>query len=100
MYFITCFSRCEEGDNGWFDGGYICTFGYYDNFYTCKKALNENWGDMHEYLYKFAVVEFIEQGIQQHAKEIAWFQWDNERQGFFETDKPNCTFGVCNHAFG
>lgn len=89
MYFITCFSKCDKDELGWFDGGDIRTFGYYEDFETCRLALGENWCDMHEYLYRFAVVEKIEQGIHPKAEETAWFEWDVKRNGFFETNKPD-----------
>ena len=78
MYFITCFSNFESKylDN-------YRTFGYFGNYATCRKALNGNWCDMCEAgYYTYAVVEKIGKGIHSHAKQIAWFCWDEERKGF------------------
>lgn len=100
MFFITCFSKCEKDELGWFDGGASRTFGYYDNFEDCKRALNENWCDMHEFLYLYAVVEKIDQGIHAIAEDEVWFKWDEKRQGFFEISKPECANGFTNHAIG
>ena len=100
MFFITCFSKCENDARGNLDIGDMRTFGYFDNLETSKQALNENWCDMHEGLYEFAVIENIGQGIHSHAKEIAWFRWDDEKWGFFEIQKSECTEGYCNYALG
>ena len=62
--------------------------------------LNENVCDMHECLYEFAVIESIGQGIHSHAKEVAWFRWNEEKQGFFEIEKPECTRNYSNYALG
>jgi hypothetical protein len=89
MYFITCFSNyeCEYLDN-------YRTFGYFGNYATCLKALNGNWCDMCEAgYYTYALVEKIEKGIHQHAKQIAWFCWDEEKEGFYETEKPEWSNG-------
>ena len=100
MFFITCFEKCEKDEIGCFVTGDTRTFGYFDNLETCIHALNENICDMHECLYKFAVIESIGQGIHPHAKEISWFQWDDEKQGFFEIEKPECTRNYSNYALG
>lgn len=100
MFFITCFSKCEEDEKGLLYTGDTRTFGYFDDFEICKQALNENRCDIHEYLYEYAVVEYIEQGIYSHAKEMAWFRWNDENQGFFEIEKPACTNHYSNYALG
>ena len=96
MYFITCFSNyeCEYLDN-------YRTFGYFGNYATCRKALNRNWCDMCEAeYYTYAVIEEISEGIHSRAKQIAWFCWDEERKGFYETEKPEWANGWYGFALG
>ena len=117
MFFITCFSRCKKNDLtempiALYDMRTVgdetempnfCdkrTFGYFEDYETCTLALHENWCDMREACYQYAVVEYIEQGIHSMAKEIEWFQWDEEKEGFFEIPKPQCTNRTFNHALG
>ena len=100
MFFITCFEKCEKDEIGCFVTGDTRTFGYFDNLETCIQALNENICDMHECLHKFAVIESIGQGIHPHAKEISWFRWNDEKQGFFEIEKPRCSRNYSNYALG
>ena len=100
MYFITCMSKCEKDKLGWFDGGDMRTFGYKETLEAAEKALNENWCDMREYLYEYAVVENFTPGIHPIAEEEYWFKWDEQKMGFFRIDKPDCTRNICNFALG
>ena len=96
MYFITCFSNFESEhiDN-------YRTFGYFSDSETCTKALNGNCCDMCEAgYYTYAVIEEISEGIHQHAKQIAWFCWDEEKEGFYKTEKPEWAGNWCNFALG
>ena len=101
MFFITCFEKCEiDVATGMPNVGDTRTVGYYEDLETCRRALHENWCDIHEFLYEYAVVECIAPGIYSGAKEIEWFQWDNERGGFLEIPKLQCTYGWFNYALG
>ena len=96
MYFITCFSNYESDymENH-------RTFGYFSDTDTCLEALNENWADMCEArYYTYAVIEEISEGIHSHAKQIAWFRWDEEKEGFYETEKPEWSNGGYGFALG
>ena len=95
MYFITCFSNFETDylDN-------FRTFGFFSDYEDCRRALNGNWCDMHEFYYDFAVVECMEEGIHSHAKQMAWFRWSEEKKGFYETENPDWANGYCNFALG
>ena len=95
MFFITCFSNFESEylDN-------YRTFGYFSELAMCIQALHENWADMNEGYYTYAVIEEISEGIHSHAKQIAWFYWDEEKEGFYETEKPEWANGWCNFALG
>ena len=96
MYFITCFSN--------FESEYMenhRTFGYFSDTDTCLEALDENWADMCEArYYTYAVIEEISEGIHSHAKQIAWFCWDEEKEGFYETEKPEWANGWYGFALG
>ena len=95
MFFITCFSNFESEylDN-------YRTFGYFSELAMCIQALNENWADMNEGYYTYAVIEELSEGIHSHAKQIAWFRWDEEREGFYETEKPEWANGWYGFALG
>ena len=58
MYFITAFNQISiDGQTKTLDVGFQRTFGYYDNFNYADEALKQNYCDMHEAIYHYAVIE-------------------------------------------
>ncbi len=100
MFFITCFSKLEKDKLGWLDMGSSRTFGFKSDFESAKTALNENICDMHEYLYLYAVVEEINEGIHPYVENRWFFKWDKEKDGFFEISEPEEFKHYCNIALG
>ncbi len=100
MYFITCFEKISIDKLGWLDIGSQRTFGYKETFEMAKLALNENWCDMREYVYNFAIVEKIPSGIHPDVEEMWFFKWDENKKGFFEIPEPEEYNHFCNIAFG
>lgn len=93
MYFITCMEKPgTELKNGKPDFGAIRTFGYKETYEVAEEALNDNWCDMFEYYYYYAVIEEINPGkINKNIdeKHRTWFQYNEEKEGFFQIEKPN-----------
>lgn len=102
IYTITCFARCELNEKGRLRLGAQRTFGYYTNRDDAIQAMHENWCDMFECLYTYAVVEAMREGIHCDVDEEIWFQWDDESKGFFEIPKPEAVIKscFCNFALG
>lgn len=100
MYFITCFSKCELDEDGWFYGGATRTFGYRETLKEAEEALNNNICDMHEFVYEYAVVEKLGPYIHPEVEEEYWFQWNDEKRGFYRIEKPEATEHISNHALG
>ena len=99
-YFITCFEKMKTTKNGWPDTGDTRTFGYYDNFQSAESALNENRCDMCEYLYNFAFVEEIGQGIHPDVTARWFFIFNDDKGGFFKAEEPEEIEGIVNFALG
>lgn len=98
MYFITCFSKYEQTKFGVADIGSARTFGYYEDKDVAIEAVKKNWCDIQERLYRYAVVEYIEEGLYNLATERWFFEW-NEDKKTFEAIAPfvdHCG----NYAFG
>lgn len=101
MWFITVFENIECDALGWFDGGARRTWGYYAERDTAVQALHENWTDMMEHYYEYAVIEQYEEGISGYVfGSRKWFKWDDERGGYFEIDEPDTVGNVCSFALG
>ena len=81
MYFVSSVdphSRCVQ------------TWGYFEDKETAAQALHENWGDMHECVYPYAVIERLSPGLYPPPEERIWFAWIQEKWGFFEIAPPEC----------
>lgn len=101
MYFITCLQRLAKDDKGWLDLGATRTFGYRETFEDAKEALEQNMCDMYEFLYKYAIVEKLGPYIHPEVEERHFFEWDDERKGFFEMKEiPEEFKNICNIALG
>ena len=91
MWFITVFEKIEQDDvTKLIDFGYQRTWGYYSEKECAVKALHENWTDMMETSYNYAVIEEYEEGISNYLFNRQWFKWDDELGGYFEIEEPEC----------
>ena len=84
MYFV---STREEDDCKELYGG---TWGYYWNREEAIDAVHRNVTDMHETIYPYAIIERLEPGLFPGPKEREWFGWDEEKDGFYEIETPEC----------
>lgn len=84
MYFITAFNQIYiDGQTKTLDVGFQRTFGYYDNFNYADEALKQNYCDMHEAIYHYAVIEKINTGIHPIAEKRWFYKYDKEKEGFY-----------------
>ena len=84
MYFV---STREEDDCKELYGG---AWGYYWNREEAIDAVHRNVTDMHETIYPYAIIERLEPGLFPGPKEREWFGWDEEKDGFYEIETPEC----------
>lgn len=100
MYFITGFQKIEPTEYGWPEFGAQRTWGYYSERVFAVEALHENWADVCEGVYNYALIESIEEGVHPLEIDRQWFKWDDERKGYFEIEEPECVKYLCNFALG
>lgn len=101
MWFITVFTKIEPIESSWPEFGYQRTWGFYSDRETAVKALHENWTDMYEYCYNYAVLEKFEEGISHYVFDSRqWFKFDHEREGYFEIEEPECVKHLGSFAIG
>ncbi len=101
MWFITVFEKVKPGKFGWPDFGCSRTWGFYSERETAVQALHENWTDMWETCYDYAVIEKYAEGISHYEFDSRkWFKFDWEREGYFEIEEPECVKHLCSFAIG
>ena len=88
FYFITVFQKLPP-NNGHFDVGAYRCWGFYKDRETAAKALHENWTDMTEYLYNYAVLEEYYEGLCGCTGNRQFFKYDAKKKGFFEIKEPD-----------
>ena len=100
MWFITVMEKCEPDEQFLANLGDKRTWGYFKDHDTAVQALHENWTDMWEFCYDYAVLEKADEGICPNCGERQWFKFDREHNGYFEIEEPECVKHICNFALG
>ena len=99
-YFITVFERLDL-KNTWPDYGASRTWGFYRDKEVALRALHENWTDMWERCYDYALIEAYEEGISHLDIEYRqFFKFDQAKNGYFEIEEPEGYGHVAGFAFG
>ena len=99
-FFITVFDRFAIDDKGWPDYGYKRCWGFYKDKETALQALHENWTDMWEYSYDYALIEGYKEGISEMTGYRQFFKFDENKGGYFEIDEPEGYGPFAGFAFG
>ena len=93
-------SSLEAKMNGTFGMAHVYgtrVVGYYPTLEEAKKCVEENWGDIQECYYKYAVIEDVEPGLYRTAESTPlWYKWSKAQEKFLPIDKPaqlSQTFG-------
>lgn len=93
IYRILLFSKIPTLDKlGWPDCGTQDDVGFYYEYETAVRAMRENWCDIHEctFMAGFILTHFPGLYEAATAENRTYFEWDEERGGFFEKEEPNC----------
>lgn len=98
-YFITVFEKLDIDEYGYPDTGSRRCWGFYCEKDTAFQTLHENWTDIEETVYGYAVIEAYHEGISHYAFFRQFFKFDRERNGYFEIDEPEgyeyfCSFSI------
>ena len=94
MYFITMVDKAETLDHS------SRCFGYKDNFDDAQRCVIENCMDLHEYLYEYAVIEYIPTGIHPFREFEYWYKFNHDTKKFDPIKKPEAFKEICNFALG
>lgn len=96
MYFIT---GIEDLDPEWGTKGTRC-FGYKKTFENADKAVRENWCDINETIYDYAVIEFMRDEIHPDCLERWFYKFDYDKGIYEAINEPEEVRGFCNFSIG
>lgn len=97
IWIITVFSSVSRHPIAGINYSDERSWGFYTDKDVALQALHENWTDMWEYCYRYAVLECYEEGTIAEFIESQWFEFDQGRKGYFEIDPPGGipdTYGI------
>ncbi len=92
MYFITCFDSLSE-DSG------KRTVGFVKDLSVAERCLRDNYMDIRESIYDYAVIERMYEGIYPFTDYRKFYKWNGNEYGYREIPEPTEMHGVCNIAF-
>ena len=99
MFFISAFEHLPKSTEDLRIGD-CRAFGYFHEYEDAVQRLHENTCDMHECMYRYAVIEKVWPGIHPYVESRQFFKYDKELDGFFEIDEPETIKRLCNFALG
>lgn len=98
MYFITTFEKIPSEEMG--SIGRSRCFGYFTTLWESHNAIVNNTLDIHEGIYFYGVIEYIEQGIHQIASERWFYKYNEELDEFEIINEPEELKHIVNFSIG
>ena len=92
MYFITCLESLSE-DSG------KRTVGFATELIFAETYLHNNYMDIRESIYDYAVIERMYEGLYPFTDFRKFYKWNEDEGGYREIPEPTEMHGVCNIAF-
>lgn len=105
MWFLTTLEKLEKNNLGYAELGDTRTVLFCDEEKLAIEVLNDNGCDIHEYMYDYAVLEWMEPNVMYclsdfYKERRKWFKYDKERGGYFEIDPPEFVSNIFNIGIG
>lgn len=102
IYTITTF---ENFDNKYGRPSNSRCVGYYENFKEADKVVRDNFGDIYEWLYNYAVIEKVESGLYPGCIERWFYKVYIENEDYKNViykpiEEPECVKHIVNFAIG
>lgn len=72
--------------------------GYFHTLEDAVKIVENNYGDIHEYSFDYAVIEEFGEGLYPHPESEHWFLFDKGERKYKPCDKPEKN--VINYGIG
>jgi len=74
------------------------TVGWYQSLRRAKDTVEDNYCDIHETIWEYAIIEKLGRGLYPEVINEYWFQWQNGK--YVEIPKPEGLRDLCNWAIG
>lgn len=69
--------------------------GWYFEFEAAYSSVSVNNCDINETCYQYALIEECEEGLYNPAYKRWWFEYDREKDRYFQIDEPSFIKGFC-----
>ena len=94
MYFVTTIGKYRNSE--FFDD--IRCVGYFSTVEDAKDVILNNYGDIRETNYQYALIESVHVGLYPHAERLFWYEWINGK--YQEIPTPEHFKQMCNFSIG
>lgn len=76
------------------------TVGWFPTFNLADYATVNNYGDIHETGYQYAIIEEVEFGLYPYITREFWYEFDKEQEKYVPIVKPKIFEKIVNFAIG
>lgn len=96
IYVITTFEHLPP-EGQYMNIGCSRTPGYYFELETAQKAVEENWCDIWEHCYDYAVICEVEPGLYPCPTPIQYYKYNKNKDEYVKTSEPKevIYFRIC-----
>lgn len=74
--------------------------GWYSEFEDAYSSVSGNCCDINETCYKYALIEECEEGLYNPANKRWWFEYNHEKDRYFQINEPDFIKGFCGFTIG
>lgn len=87
-YFITVFEKLDLDNLQWPDVGNSRCWGFYVDKDKAFEVVKENWTDLNETIYDYAIIESYGEGISNYTGFRQFFKFDYDGKCYNEIEEP------------
>jgi hypothetical protein len=101
IYVVTTMfiSKKNENNKKWFKKRER-TPGWFPSFKRAEIAVLNNYGDIHEEEYNYAVIEKMGPGFYNFGLKDHWYKWNEKIERYEKTQCPECCKCTCGWGIG
>lgn len=99
IYTITTCTKLEKDELGWPNLGDSRIVGWYSSLPEAELCVKENWGDIWETCYEYAIIEYVQEGLYPITQRW-YYKWNPSTWKYEPIDEPNCIKHITNISIG